>query len=85
MHRESGGDTDHAPGLTPLTAQYQRPGQLYACYRRDVPQLSFVTDHDASDEFTYCVPAGQVAEVAKFVYYGVKLIKLLRGLPVPPP
>jgi hypothetical protein len=43
-----------------------------------------VTDHDASDEFTYCVPVGQVAEVAKFVYYTAKLVRLLRGLPVPP-
>jgi hypothetical protein len=50
-----------------------------------VPQLSYVTDHDASDEFTYCVRLGEVATAAKLAYYAAKLVKLLRGLPVPPP
>lgn len=75
----------YAPGLTPLTGQYSRAGEIWACYRRDLPQFSFVTDEDKSDEFTYCVRVKELEPVAKVIFYAARLVKLLRELPVPPP
>lgn len=58
---------------------------MWVCYRKDVPQLSYVTDHDASDEFTYCVTGETVEVAARVIYYGVKAFKALKGAPIPPP
>jgi hypothetical protein len=49
-----------------------------------VPQLSFTTDVDMSDDVTYCVRVTKIAGLAKAAYYGARLIKLLRELPPPP-
>lgn len=86
MHRCTGRAERLAPGLTPLTGVYSRGGkELWACYRRDVPQLSYITDHDASDAETYCVKSHTVADVVKLTYYGIKLYDLLKNSGVPPP
>ncbi len=55
------------------------------CYGRFVPEFSYVTDHDASNAVTYCVPAKEVELEAKLLYYGVKALQVIRSLPVPPP
>jgi hypothetical protein len=44
-----------------------------------------VTDHNATDAFTYCIRVTDAATAAKLTYYGAKLFQLLRSLPVPPP
>lgn len=86
MHRFSGGGAPLAPGLTPLTGVYSHPSDgLWACYRRDVPQLSYVTDHDASDAETYCVKVSSLETAVKLGYYAVRLLQALRNIPVPPP
>jgi hypothetical protein len=54
------------------------------CYRRDLPQLSYVADHDDSNDVTYCVPLHEVVDVGKALYWGFKLFKLLKSLPPPP-
>jgi hypothetical protein len=85
VHGFASGDPADPPGLTPLSGQYRRPDELWACYRTDVPQLSFLTDHDASDGHTRCVRVTQAAGIAKLVYYGAKLYSVLKSLPPPPP
>lgn len=85
MHGKSRGAHHLAPGLTPLTGQYRRPGTTWACYRRDVPQLSFLSDRDETGEFVYCRPVSDVVNIARLAYYAAKLFQALRGAPIPPP
>jgi hypothetical protein len=75
--------TADAPGLTPLTGQYGRPGPLWVCYDRGSLELTHTTDHDDSDIFQFCVLAEQVELTAKLIYYGARALKVLRGLPPP--
>jgi tRNA splicing ligase len=62
-----------------------RPGPLYVCYSRGSLHLTHTTDYDATDEFSFCVPASTVELGAKLAYYAAKAFEILRGLPAPPP
>lgn len=76
---------NYAPGLTPLTAQYRRPGRTWVCYVRGAPVVpAFVSDHDQTGDAYRCYRLDQLLEDAKLLYYAAKLFKKLGGI-VPPP
>jgi hypothetical protein len=85
VHGLLGQRDSHAPGLTSLTGLYRRPAPLYVCYSRGDLHLTHVTDYDATDAFSFCVPASTVELGAKLAYYAAKLIQVARSLPAPPP
>jgi len=47
--------------------------------------LSYIADHDDSNDFTYCVPLHTITDVGKAAYWAFKLFKLIRSVPPPPP
>jgi hypothetical protein len=50
-----------------------------------VPQLSYLDDHDSSDDHTYCVRVTEAAGISKLVYYTAKIFQVIRSRPIPPP
>jgi hypothetical protein len=85
VHWCAGGDVDLAPGLTPLTGQYQRPDESWVCWDRGTLSFAYMTDRDKSDQFTKCVRTETAVDVARLTYYAGKIIQLLKGVPMPPP
>lgn len=47
--------------------------------------MSFVTDHDATNDSYYCVKYHDLVDVAKLTYYGAKVLQALKSVPIPPP
>lgn len=85
MQRLVGGVSGHAPGLTPLTAQYDRPGKGWACFTRGpAPVFTHLAGVDQSDSSHFCVQLNTLT-AGKFLYYGAKLLQLLERLPPPLP
>jgi hypothetical protein len=75
---------DQPPGLTPLTGQYRRPGDAWACFTRGpAPVFTKLTPRDDSDDTHFCVPVKSIT-VGHFLYYGAKLLQLLEEYPIKP-
>lgn len=85
MQRVCGRAGSHSPGLTPLTGQYARGGPLWACFGRGDPFVSFVTDHDATNDSYYCYRYKDLYDVAKLAYYAAKALETIKKFPIPPP
>lgn len=85
MHGLHGGHASFAPGLTPLTAEFARPGPLWVCYDRNDTSIRFTHDKDATSDTLYCVKGKDVVTVAKLLYYGSRILKYIEEAPVPPP
>jgi len=69
-------DPPDAPGLTPLTGQYRRPGVAYIC-RSTIPLGPTVTSStDISGPLWECRRSDLVLKDAKAIYWAAKVLKL---------
>lgn len=85
MHGRDREPAHHAPGLTPLTGQYLRPGKSWVCYSTLGPYLPYLSSHDRSSvgDSTVCVLTDQVLFDAKLAYYASRALSALAALPPP--
>lgn len=85
MHRLARRESCDAPGLTPLSGQYRRPDALWVCWQRANPLVTSLQDVDATGAEWYCTRADELELAAKLVYYGAKLLQVLKTVPPPLP
>jgi len=71
------------PGLTPLTGQYRRPDEAWACYELIGDAPPFIASQDVSKGSVRCVRVKDLEVSAKLTYYAAKTLQVLESLPPP--
>lgn len=71
----------HDPHVAPPRQAPLDAPRTWACVRGPTPQAPahpFLTDHDAGDDNTACVPLDTLTDVARDLYYTAKVLEQMR-------